>query len=156
VYPELAKSAATARSGIERIPGSKGNIRESLPVTVETAADINALQAHSRAPQTGILAPLIGNCFRRTGNSFVRTGNCALRQIHPICARCLQSASTSVARPIAVPSDFRPSHGRARDVSDEAVIHCKLGNFTVTVQRPGKVTSGLSTANLAIKASVAA
>jgi hypothetical protein len=74
--------------------------------------------------------------------------------------RFARAVSNPPAPLLSAPSPCHPTSapplGRARDVSDKAVIHCKLGNFTVTVQRPGKVTSGLSTANLAIKASVAA
>jgi hypothetical protein len=80
VYPELAKSAAAARSGIERIPGSKGNIRESRPESALWPSKPQLISMPCEripvASQTGILALLIGNYFRRTGNYLRRDGNC--------------------------------------------------------------------------------
>jgi hypothetical protein len=80
VYPQLAKSAATARSGIGRIPGSTGNIRESRPEGVFWPSKPQPISIPYKripvAPQTGMLALLIGNYFRRTGNYLRRDGNC--------------------------------------------------------------------------------
>jgi hypothetical protein len=78
--PGVAKSAAAARSSIERIPGSTGNIRESRPESALWPSKPQPISMPCEripvASQTGILALLIGNYCRRTGNYLRRDGNC--------------------------------------------------------------------------------
>ena len=102
--PAVSQICRHRPSGIGRIPGSTGNIRESRPESALWPSKPQPISMPCEripvASQTGILALPIGNYFRRTGNYLRRDGNCAASSNPPDFAR----ASRPRRHPVRVPS----------------------------------------------------